>query len=579
MSSNGRWIAVMLLLVCLSSPLVTASLLEYIWPAQDNTRDHSTAIDTFPGVPYELSEGEEEFIREASKWIGMTLSKLDLCHHRIVLKLKKSCHELNGEQMGKLAVMLLNCQSDSEGRPLFPCTEEMSLRQCTERMDSDTWNAYHLITNRAKAVCATVRHEQFRGLTELTVNKLMNTAHEQLRMMSELADSQQQLQSLTREAVEEMVGNNERIMHQQGDIMKLSEVHRAKVESNFRELVREKSLIRAGQQEVAVLLTDLRARIDGSMRQLEQQSKRSKLNHDSLLTDLERLQANAADIAAKIDETGLHFAEHHRVAEQQYRYTLEQLQRINATVTNVLKSLGSVRDDFNRQLAWFAEKVGGGENALQKAYIILLHFSFLLVGMICLAFVGADKLLRVALVVAVPGNMVGGLLELFQPDILRLFIALGCIALVDVIVRLAMKYSSPGTGSSSRTTVNLERINPTMTSTRQTPHRSNAETRHNQEHDATDSENEEEDRYSRNTSRLRSMTPSSMLRESLRRSISRFSGTDDARRSRTPVGTTERRSASQNRVQCTARTLRGDQCRSSAQTGSDYCRLHGPRGL
>ncbi|XP_049543283.1 protein brambleberry-like [Anopheles darlingi] len=255
----------------------------------------------------------------------MTLSKLDLCHHRIVLKLKKSCHELNGEQMGKLAVMLLNCQSDSEGRPLFPCTDEMSLRQCRERMDSDTWNAYHLITNRAKAVCASVRHEQFRGLTELTVNKLMSTAHELLRMMGELADSQQKLQSVTREAIDEMVGNNECIMHQQVDIMKLSEVHRAKVESNFCELVREKSLIRAGQQEVAVLLTDLRARIDGSMRQLEQQPKRSKVNHDSLLTDLERLQANAAAIATKIDETGIHFVEHHRVAEQQYRYTLEQL--------------------------------------------------------------------------------------------------------------------------------------------------------------------------------------------------------------------------------------------------------------
>ncbi|XP_050100303.1 protein brambleberry-like [Anopheles aquasalis] len=577
MSSNGRWIVVMLLLVCVPSPLATASLLEYIWPAQENRGDHSTAIDTFPGVPYELSDGEEEFIREASKWIGMTLSKLDLCHHRIVLKLKKSCHELNGEQMGKLAVMLLNCQSDSEGRPLFPCTDEMSLRQCTERMDSDTWNAYHLITNRAKAVCASVRHEQFRGLTELTVNKLMSTAHEQLRMMGELADSQQQLQSLTREAVDEMVGNNERIMHQQGDIMKLSEVHRAKVESNFRELVREKSLIRAGQQEVAVLLTDLRARIDGSMRQLEQHSKRSKLNHDSLLTDLERLQANAAAIAAKIDDTGLHFAEHHRVAEEQYRYTLEQLQRINATVANVLQSLGSVRDDFNRQLAWFTEKVGGGENALQKAYIILLHFSFLLVGMICLAFVGADKMLRIALVVAVPGNMVGGLLELFQPDILRLFIALACIALVDVFVRLVLKYSSSGAGLPQSSTVNLER--PSTTSTGQTPQRSSAEYRHYPENEPTDSENEEEDRYGRNTSRLRSITPSGLLRESLRRSVSRFSGTDDVRRSRTPVRAAERRSASQNRVQCTARTLRGDQCRSSAQTGSDYCRLHGPRGL
>lgn len=42
-------------------------------------------------------------------------------------------------------------------------------------MDSDTWNAYHLITNRAKAICTSVRQDQFRGLTEMTVNKLMKS--------------------------------------------------------------------------------------------------------------------------------------------------------------------------------------------------------------------------------------------------------------------------------------------------------------------------------------------------------------------------------------------------------------------
>uniref|UniRef100_A0A182PPN1 Protein brambleberry n=1 Tax=Anopheles epiroticus TaxID=199890 RepID=A0A182PPN1_9DIPT len=369
--------------------------------------DASTAVDSYPSVPYELSDGEESFIREASRWIGMNLSKLDLCHHRIILKLKKSCHELNAEQLGKLAVLLLNCQSDSEGRPVFPCTEEMPLRQCTERMDPNTWNAYHLITNRAKAVCASVRHEQFRGLTELTVNKLMSTAHEQVRMMDELAANHLKLQTITKQVVEEMVGNNERIVHQQDDIMKLSEVQRAKVESNYRDLLREKGLIKAGQQEVAVLLTDLRKRIDESMHQLEEQTKRSKVSHDSLLTDLELLQANAAQIAAKIHETGVHFAQHHQAVEEHYGYTLEQLQRINATVANMLESIRTLQQDFNRQLAWLVEKVGGSEKIIPKLNIILVHIAYLLLGMICLAFVGADKLLRVVFIAAVPGNLIG----------------------------------------------------------------------------------------------------------------------------------------------------------------------------
>lgn len=133
-----------------------------------------TEVDA-PIIPYEIANNDEKFLQEASKLIGVNLSELDLCHHRVVLKLRNSCHELNAEQLGKLAVMLLNCQSNSEGRVLFECTENMSLKDCTSGMDSDTWNAYHLVTNRAKAVCVATRHEQFRGLTEITVNKLMSS--------------------------------------------------------------------------------------------------------------------------------------------------------------------------------------------------------------------------------------------------------------------------------------------------------------------------------------------------------------------------------------------------------------------
>lgn len=133
----------------------------------------STQIEHLPNVPYEIATNDEKFLQEATRLIEMNLSELDLCHHRVVLKLRNSCNEMNAEQIGKLAVMLLNCQSSSEGRVLFECTADMSLKECTTNMDGETWNAYHLITNRAKAVCMATRHEQFRGLTELTVNKLM----------------------------------------------------------------------------------------------------------------------------------------------------------------------------------------------------------------------------------------------------------------------------------------------------------------------------------------------------------------------------------------------------------------------
>lgn len=113
-------------------------------------------------------------------------------------------------------------------------------------MDADTWNAYHLITNRAKAICAAVRQEQFRGLTEMTVNKLMQTgsffnfkiqhlnikilsfcvAHDQITVMNDLSITQDRLQAATQNSLNELADNNQRLIDQQQEMLKVSDEHR-----------------------------------------------------------------------------------------------------------------------------------------------------------------------------------------------------------------------------------------------------------------------------------------------------------------------------------------------------------------
>lgn len=53
-------------------------------------------------------------------------------------------------------------------------------------MDSDTWNAYHILSNRARSVCYGARQQQFRALTQMTVNKLMASSNQQLGFIREL---------------------------------------------------------------------------------------------------------------------------------------------------------------------------------------------------------------------------------------------------------------------------------------------------------------------------------------------------------------------------------------------------------
>lgn len=53
-------------------------------------------------------------------------------------------------------------------------------------MDSDTWNAYHIVSNRARSVCYATRQQHFRRRAELTVNALISTATNQLHAMEDL---------------------------------------------------------------------------------------------------------------------------------------------------------------------------------------------------------------------------------------------------------------------------------------------------------------------------------------------------------------------------------------------------------
>ena len=78
-----------------------------------------------PAVLYELPFENEEFLREGLELIDQHFSQLDLCQHRAISLLKKSCNQLTSEEIGRLGIMLLNFQFEGEGRGTFPCTTEM----------------------------------------------------------------------------------------------------------------------------------------------------------------------------------------------------------------------------------------------------------------------------------------------------------------------------------------------------------------------------------------------------------------------------------------------------------------------
>ena len=53
-------------------------------------------------------------------------------------------------------------------------------------MDSIVWNSYQIVSNRARAVCYSVRQQQFTMKAEITVNKLVQTSEDQLKNLKEM---------------------------------------------------------------------------------------------------------------------------------------------------------------------------------------------------------------------------------------------------------------------------------------------------------------------------------------------------------------------------------------------------------
>ena len=100
-----------------------------------------------------------------------------------------------------------------------------------------------------------------------------------------------------------MAEKNEQVIDKQKQILQVSNSHRAIVESNLHELMREKGLIRSGQIEVANMIDSLKVKLDESLINLKQQSKQMKENQAALLEDLNGLQSNAFHISDKLGAT------------------------------------------------------------------------------------------------------------------------------------------------------------------------------------------------------------------------------------------------------------------------------------
>lgn len=290
---------------------------------------------------YEVPEFDEKFLQEAEKLLRPNSdSEIDRCHQRVIMKLNRHCNELSSEQLGKLSVMILNCQANAEGRKVFPCTTDMTLKQCTVEMDPNTWNVYHQITNRAKAICVSTRQDQFRGLTELTVNKLMQAAQSQLNMMKDLLDNQNRLNQINKENIDEINENDAKTKAKMEEYqiksIELAEKHKAHLVENALEFQKEKSLKEFAFVDTARRLQYLQTKMATVSSSLKFHEDDIHLRHSEIVEDVEQISSLMKDIVDVVNLQG-------QEALKLYNQTKEYMEELNENLAYLTHKVSAIR--------------------------------------------------------------------------------------------------------------------------------------------------------------------------------------------------------------------------------------------
>ncbi|KAK3918819.1 Protein brambleberry [Frankliniella fusca] len=400
---------IVLVALCSCRPVVGSSLLEWMGISSwsDSHGKEVTVQDGTPllKVPFEEATPEDKFLREAEKLVGLKTSQLDTCQHKVVMKIQSSCASISEEELAKLSVNLLNCQSAVEGRQQFPCTEKMSLRDCTNKMDSDMWNTYHLMNNRARAVCYAARHQQFRALSEMTVNRLMRTANEQLQAMDLLRDGQTKLESLTSGTMESVSKGHQTLLAEQEKLRATQQSVHDFVALNLRELTREKALIAAGQRELSLMTREVKAKLDDASLQLSNHASEHQQNHLQVLKDLENLQRKAFEIWDQVDHSTKQILNQHAEAADDLDKMLNNMAKINSSIEYLLKTVEKTRLEIDERLGWIIKFITESGDQIEWIQQCLAHGLYLVLGMIATSFIQAPSAVRCALILTVPLNL------------------------------------------------------------------------------------------------------------------------------------------------------------------------------
>ena len=156
------------------------------------------------------------------------------CWREVLNSLNSTCRDLSDVKQTRLALVFTNCHLEKSGRETYPCTDEMTIKECTsvDRMGDVAFQIYTQFYTHASNLCYFIQSRLWQTQTESTINKLSYTSQEAVSKLEQSLEYHRELDSKQSQALK----NQETILDQDYKIAKSLETTKDKMDRAFQEM-------------------------------------------------------------------------------------------------------------------------------------------------------------------------------------------------------------------------------------------------------------------------------------------------------------------------------------------------------
>ena len=125
------------------------------------------------------AQGEQK-LKEIQQKVGDSQ-----CWREAVSRLNSTCKLLSDIEQSRLAVAFANCHLGKSARQTYPCTDSMSIEECTKDMDSVGFQTYTEFFTHTGHICYFLQSELWQERTENVITRLSDTSDEAVTKLEE----------------------------------------------------------------------------------------------------------------------------------------------------------------------------------------------------------------------------------------------------------------------------------------------------------------------------------------------------------------------------------------------------------